>query len=74
MPEDREASEEGSQLSIALQLQSLMQPEIHSYISKLKARYNRYAMPLEEGRKLIDQAMGKTTLTELLYQMRQETV
>jgi hypothetical protein len=32
-------------------------------------------MPLEEGRKVIDKAMGATTLTEVLYETReQETV
>ena len=75
MPQESKADNDGSrQLSLLLQIQSLMQPEIHSYISRLKARYQRYAMPLEEGRKVIDQAMGKAILSEVLYQMRQETV
>ena len=73
MPQDRKSSDEGSQFFILLQTQSLMHPEIHSYILRLKARYKRYAMPLEEGRKIIDQAMGKATLTEILDRMRQET-
>jgi len=73
MSEDRGANYQSSQFSITLQFQSLMQPEIQSYISRLKSRYKRYHMSLEDGRKIIDRAMGNRTLSEMLHQIRQET-
>lgn len=73
MAENRMAAHGDGQPFIPLQLQSLTQPEIQSYISKLKTRYKRYAMSLEEGRGVIDQAMGDRTLSEILFRIRQET-
>ena len=64
---DRESSSE------LVQVQSLIDPEIHSYIADLKARYSTYAVTLHEGRRIVDQAMGETTLTDVLRQMRQES-
>ncbi|MDE2993810.1 MAG: hypothetical protein OXU67_08000 [Chloroflexota bacterium] len=49
----------------------MAEPAIRSYISSVKAEYQQYALPLEEGRKVIDAAMGEKTLTEVLYELRQ---
>ncbi len=35
-------------------------------------KLSHYPLPLEEGRKVIDAAMGEKTLTEVLYELRQE--
>ena len=59
--------------SVARRLQAMAEPEIRSYISSVKAQYRQYALPLEEGRKVIDAAMGEQTLTAVLYEMRQVT-
>ena len=51
----------------------MAEPEIRSYISSVKAQYQQYALPLAEGRKVIDAAMGEQTLTAVLYELRQVT-
>lgn len=55
-----------------LQLQSLAEPEVISYIASLKKKFHRYAMPNEDARRIIDKAMGTKTLTELLHETRQQ--
>ena len=60
-----------AQLADILRIRSLTEPEIQSYVSSLRARFQKYRMPLEEGRKVIDKAMGATTLTEVLYDTRE---
>ena len=56
-----------------LEDRSLGDVEIQSYIRALEERYKEYDISLEEGRKVIDRAMGRTTLTDVLRQMRNET-
>ncbi|MBI4340254.1 MAG: hypothetical protein HY680_09950 [Chloroflexi bacterium] len=58
------------QASLRLRIQGLAEPEIASYVAALKKRYGRYAMPPDEARKVVDAAMGKKTLTELLFEAR----
>ena len=60
--------------SLVLKLQSLMDPSIQTYVSDLRTKYRKYAMPVEEGRKVVDEAMGSASLTALLYEMRQDRV
>ncbi len=49
----------------------MAEPEIRSYIASVKAEYQKYPLSLEEGRKVIDEAMGEQTLTAVLYELRQ---
>ncbi|MBI4331185.1 MAG: hypothetical protein HY673_07890 [Chloroflexi bacterium] len=58
------------QALLQLRIQSITDPEIASYIESLKKKYKKYAMPADEARKVVDAAMGKKTLTELLYEAR----
>lgn len=67
----KQKTDTSSNPSIARRLQAMAEPEIRSYISSVKAQYRQYALPLEEGRKVIDAAMGEQTLTAVLYEMRQ---
>lgn len=53
-------------------LQALRDRAVEDYITKLRARYGKYARPAEEARRILDQAMGSRTLTEVLYKMREE--
>ena len=62
-----------SSTSVALRLQTVTQPELHAYVSSLHERYGKYRLPLSEGRKVIDEAMGSVALTSLLYDARNET-
>ncbi len=59
------------QVALQLHIQSVAEPEIASYIASLKKKFRRYAMPVEEARKVIDKAMGDKTLTDLLRETRQ---
>ena len=43
------------------------------YVSSLKESYGRYAKPADETRRLVDESMGGSTLTELLYKSRQDS-
>jgi hypothetical protein len=45
--------------------------EISSAIAKLYAQYGKYALPDEEARKIVDEALGTKTLTEVLDSMRE---
>lgn len=56
--------------TLRLRLQGA-EPEIESYIASLKKKYQKYAMPIEEVRRLVDSQMGKRTLTELLRAARE---
>lgn len=49
----------------------LPDPEIESYITSVKKKYQKHAMPLDEVRRLVDSQMGKRTLTEFLYDARE---
>ena len=60
----------GSEPSVARRLQAMAEPEIRSYISSVKAEYQQDPLSLEEGRKIIDEAMGEQTLTAILYELR----
>lgn len=55
-------------------LQIPTDPAIAEYIKALRARYGKYALPEDEARRLIDKAMGEKTLTEILFQMRNESL
>lgn len=72
MAQGRITRKTAEQISLQLQIQSLTDPQIDSYVASLKRRFKRYAMPVEEARKVIDKAMGNRTLTELLYETRQQ--
>jgi hypothetical protein len=43
-----------------------------SYVSDLKARFGKYARPAAEARRIVDEAMGASSLTELLYKSRED--
>lgn len=60
------------QLPVLLSLQALSEPAVQTYVSSLREHYRRYLVPIEQGRKLIDQAMGARPLTDTLYQIREE--
>lgn len=42
------------------------------YIAELKATHGRYARPADEARRLVDESMGSSSLTELLYKARED--
>ena len=71
MPRQR-AARSTPQLPVLLRLQALSEPAVQTYVSALRERYRQYLVPIEQGRKLIDQAMGATPLTDILYQTREE--
>ncbi len=56
---------------LLLRLQSLSDPSVADYISKTKAKYGKYLLPIEDVRRTVDESMGETTLTEILNQMRE---
>lgn len=56
---------------LLLRLQSLSDPSVSDYIAKSKAKYGKYLLPVDDVRHLIDESMGRTTLTEILTQMRE---
>ncbi|MSQ12907.1 MAG: hypothetical protein EXR47_01965 [Dehalococcoidia bacterium] len=58
----------------SVELQIPADPAIAEYIKALRARYAKYALPEDEARRLIDKAMGEKTLTEILFQMRNESL
>lgn len=41
------------------------------YVSDLKAKFGGYARPADEARRLVDESMGASTLTGLLYKSRE---
>ena len=45
---------------------------VAQYIARLNADYGGYGIAIGAAREIIDGAMGKTTLTELLYKSRNE--
>jgi len=56
---------------VLLRLQS-SDPAISGYIDKLRSRYGKYTLPIEEARRIIDKSMGKQSLSAVLYHMREE--
>ena len=62
----------GGQNEMLVRIQNLAEPEIRAYVSSLKHRYGKDRMPLEKARSVIDDAMGHRTLTELLYETREQ--
>lgn len=53
-------------------VQCLAEAEIRVYISSLKQSYAKYRMPLDAGRKVIDDAMKTALLTNVLYESREQ--
>ncbi len=47
------------------------QKAIRDYVSSLKRRYRRYAVPLEEVRATLDREMGHRTLSDYILEARQ---
>lgn len=68
------ATERSSKLAVQLRLQGLTDPAITSYIEELRRRYGKYATSAEEVRRTLDKSMGDKTLTELLYEVREESL
>lgn len=56
---------------LALRLRMMQGPEMTRAIEKLYIRYGKDAVPVTELRKMLDKEMGKKTLTEELYAMRE---
>ena len=53
-------------------LQDGNESEIQAYISALKRDVAKYAQPLRDGRKIIDDAMKTASLTDLLRESREQ--
>jgi len=53
-------------------LTSLRDPAVEAYIADLERRYGRPTISIDELRRLVDEEMGDTTLSDLLFQMRNE--
>ena len=47
-------------------------PEIRAYVVGLKRKFQKYAAPAGEARNIVDEAMGASSLTEILYKSRAE--
>jgi hypothetical protein len=45
---------------------------LRTYISQLKKDYGRYALSVDEARLIVDESMGATSLTALLYKSRED--
>lgn len=41
------------------------------YVTDLKARFGKYAHPAQEARRIVDESMGDSSLTGLLYRSRE---
>ncbi len=61
-----------SDLPIHEGLKHLTTPAIRKYVEELYAEYGQSAVSPEETRRIVDRAMGETTLTEVLYEMRRD--
>ncbi|MBI4287416.1 MAG: hypothetical protein HY671_03170 [Chloroflexi bacterium] len=72
MSQSRRAYRERDQAALQLRLQAPGDPEIASYIASLKKKYRRYAMSSDDAREVVDSAMGNRTLTEFLYDARDQ--
>ena len=62
----------GDQLDTTIRVLALAEPEIQAYISSLKQHYSKYRLSLEAGRKVIDGAMKDASLTDVLYEAREQ--
>ncbi len=62
------------QLAAVKRVHGLSEPEIRTYISSLKQSYVKYRLPLDAGRTIIDDAMKTTSLTDVLYESREQLV
>ena len=74
MARNEKESADANQVSTILRMQSSIDPEIERYIASLKSRIGKRSVALKQGRKLIDDAMGNTTLTELLSDVRESSI
>ncbi len=68
------AKRKSSQPGGAARLQIPTDPAIEAYIKDLQARFGKYALPDDQVREIIDKAMGEKLLTEVLFQMREESL
>ncbi len=55
-------------------LKNLDDSSVDEYIEKLKRDYGKYALPIREARQIIDEAMGDVKLTDVLFEMREESL
>ena len=46
--------------------------ELSRYVSDLTARFGIYALPACEARRIVDESMGASSLTALLYKSRED--
>ena len=46
--------------------------ELSRYVSDLTARFGMYASPACEARRVVDESMGASSLTSLLYKSRED--
>ncbi len=51
---------------------NMSDPVIAAYIIRMRKEFGKYVKSPEETRRIVDEAMGKHTLTEELYRMRRE--
>ena len=53
-------------------LLDLTDPEGAAYVEALKQEFQQYAMTPDQARRIVDDAMGATSLTDLLADVRRE--
>ncbi|MBI2909330.1 MAG: hypothetical protein HYX92_16925 [Chloroflexi bacterium] len=58
-------------VALMLRLQALNDPSISEYIAKTRSKYGKHVRPIEEVRRMVDEAMGDKKLTDVLYEMRE---
>lgn len=57
----------------AARLQIPTDPAIEEYLKELRAKYGNNALPINQLRQMVDEAMGTKTLTEILFEMREQS-
>jgi len=60
------------QSELIKRLRNGSQPEVQTYVASLKQRFGKHAQSVHAGRKVIDSAMNKRSLTDVLYQSREQ--
>ena len=64
--------QEISQQELAARLHALQSPDVQASLEKLRRKYSRYAVPVEQVRAMLDEALGERTLTQELYALRDQ--
>ena len=59
-----------SQQELVARLHALQSPDVQASLEKLRRKYGRHAVPVDQVRAMLDEALGERTLTQELYALR----